>query len=144
MRESNTHWIGWNPASNSEGGESFVVGEVQGRRGPLITKDEVCAQVEVVKTQPQIQREERVLDLRTASDNPKTETLSTRSGCGVENIRLRQRLGQHFLELARWIGPGGPSAWGGKGRTRLVSDVLAATRERVCRIYKLGVLDNPS
>ena len=28
-------WIGWNPTSNSEGGESFVVGEVQGRgEGP--------------------------------------------------------------------------------------------------------------
>ena len=28
--------IGWNPASNSEEGEGFVVREVQGRRGPLI------------------------------------------------------------------------------------------------------------
>ena len=27
--------IGWNPASNSEGGEGFVVREVQGRRAPL-------------------------------------------------------------------------------------------------------------
>ena len=27
--------VGWNPASNSEGGEDFVVREVQGRRGPL-------------------------------------------------------------------------------------------------------------
>ena len=80
------------------------------RGGEGLSLDEVCAQVEVVKTQPQIQREERVLDLRTASHNPETETLSTRSGCGVKNIRLRQRLGQHFLELARWIGPGGPSA----------------------------------
>ena len=27
--------VGWNPASNSEGGEGFVVREVQGRRAPL-------------------------------------------------------------------------------------------------------------
>ena len=27
--------LGWNPASNSEGGEGFVVREVQGRRAPL-------------------------------------------------------------------------------------------------------------
>ena len=27
--------LGWNPASNSEGREGFVVREVQGRRGPL-------------------------------------------------------------------------------------------------------------
>ena len=27
--------LGWNPASNSEEGEGFVVREVQGRRGPL-------------------------------------------------------------------------------------------------------------
>ena len=27
--------VGWNPASNSEGEEGFVVKEVQGRRGPL-------------------------------------------------------------------------------------------------------------
>ena len=27
--------LGWNPASNSEGGEGFVVREVQGRGGPL-------------------------------------------------------------------------------------------------------------
>ena len=86
MRESNTHWIGWNPASNSEGGESFVVGEVQGRRGPLITKDEVCAQVEVVKTKPQIQREERVLDLRIASDSP-----DSRDGNALYSVRLRRR-----------------------------------------------------
>ena len=30
--------VGWNPASNSEGGEGFVVREVQGRRAPLNTK----------------------------------------------------------------------------------------------------------
>ena len=27
--------LGWNPASNSEGGEGFIAGEVQRRRGPL-------------------------------------------------------------------------------------------------------------
>ena len=28
--------LGWNPASNSEGREDFVVREVQGRRGPSL------------------------------------------------------------------------------------------------------------
>ena len=27
-------YVGWNPASSSEGEEGFVVREVQGRRGP--------------------------------------------------------------------------------------------------------------
>ena len=142
MRESNTHWIGWNPASNSEGGESFVVGEVQGRRGPL-TRRGLCASGG---------RENPASDSEGGKGFGFTHReRQSRDGNALYSVRLRrrekrlrQRLGQHFLELARWIGPGGPSAWGGKGRTRLVSDVLAATRERVCRIYKLGVLDNPS
>ena len=69
------------------------------RGGEGLSLDKVCVQVEVVKTQPQIQREERVLDLRTASDSPETETLSTRSGCGVEKKGCARGLVSIFSNL---------------------------------------------
>ena len=31
-------WLGWNPASNSEGGEGFVVREVQGGNGSIYVR----------------------------------------------------------------------------------------------------------
>ena len=40
--------IGWNPASNSEGGESFVVGEVQERRWPLFRDSRNDRRAEIV------------------------------------------------------------------------------------------------